>query len=84
MPRAGLSTARVVEEAEAVADEVGLSRLTLAEVAARLGVRVPSLYKHVDGMDALVRGVSVRAKAELGDVLARAAVGLTTREALVA
>jgi len=84
VPRAGLSTARVVEEAEAVADEVGLSRLTLAEVAARLGVRVPSLYKHVDGMDALVRGVSVRAKAELGDVLARAAVGLTTREALVA
>ena len=84
MPRAGLSTARVVEEAEAVADEVGLTRLTLAEVAGRLGVRVPSLYKHVDGMDALVRLVSVRAKSELGDVLARAAVGLSARDALVA
>ena len=35
-------------------------------------------------MDALQRLVSIRAKSELGDVLARAAVGLSGREALVA
>ena len=33
MPRAGLSPDRVVAEASRVADEVGLDRLTLAEVA---------------------------------------------------
>jgi len=38
MPRAGLSEGRVVDEAEQLADEVGLSRLTLAAVAERLGV----------------------------------------------
>ena len=75
MARAGLTETRVIEEAEQLADEVGLPRLTLAAVAARLGVRQPSLYKHIDGTDGLVRSISVRAKSELAHVLARAAVG---------
>ncbi len=75
MPRAGLTEDRVIGEAEVLADEVGLSQVTLVALAARLGVRQPSLYKHVDGMPALLRGISVRAKVELGDVLGRAAVG---------
>lgn len=82
MPRAGLTTTRVVEEAEAVADEVGLPGLTLAAVAVRLGVRLPSLYKHIDGMDALQRLLSIRAKTEIGDAMARSAMGLSGREAL--
>ena len=51
MPRAGLTETRVVEEGARIADEVGLSSLTLAAVAERLGVRQPSLYKHVAGTD---------------------------------
>jgi AcrR family transcriptional regulator len=82
MPRAGLTEARVVDEAERMADEVGLSRLTLAAVAERLGVRQPSLYKHIDGMDALQRSLAVRAKSELANVLARAAVGRERGEAI--
>ncbi len=58
MPRAGLTTLRVVQEAEEVADEVGLANLTLAAIAPRLGVRIPSLYKHVGGMDDLQRLVA--------------------------
>ena len=75
MPRAGLTESRVVEEAERIADEVGLSHLTLAALAERLGVRQPSLYKHVDGLDAVRRSIAIRAKTELADILARAAVG---------
>jgi AcrR family transcriptional regulator len=66
---------RVVQEAEAVADEVGLANVTLMSIAERLGVRTPSLYKHIDGMDALQRQLSIRALNELADVLARACVG---------
>ena len=72
MPRAGLTERRVVDEAERIADEVGLSRLTLAALAERLGIRQPSLYKHVDGMDGLQRSLAVRAKTELADILTRA------------
>ena len=82
MARAGLSEGRVVAEAERIADDIGLSRLTLAALAESLGVRQPSLYKHIDGMDALQRSIAVRAKSELGEVLGRAAVGKSGDDAI--
>jgi AcrR family transcriptional regulator len=82
VPRAGLTQARVIEEGERIADEVGLTNLTLAAVAARLGVRQPSLYKHVAGTDGLQRGIAVRAKNDLAGVLERAAVGRSRGNAI--
>jgi AcrR family transcriptional regulator len=84
VPRAGLTTERVVDEAAKMVDEVGLAQLTLAALALRLGVRQPSLYKHVDGMAGLQRGIAVLAKTELAEVLSRAAVGRSRRDAVVA
>jgi len=84
VPRAGLNPDRVVEEAERIANEVGLSELTLAALAERLGVRQPSLYKHVAGMAGLQRSMSIRAKLELADVLGRAAVGRSGADAIAA
>ena len=72
MPRAGLSRTVVVAEAAQVADEVGYDRLTLAAVASRLGVAVPSLYKHVDGLGELRHDLTVLALRELGDELGSA------------
>ena len=82
MPRAGLTPDRVVSAASDLADEQGYSRLTLAALAERLGVRQPSLYKHIDSLDSLQRGISVQAKRELGDVLGRAAVGQSGPDAV--
>ena len=77
MPRAGLRPSIVIREAADLADAVGYDHLTLAALAARLGVAVPSLYKHVDGLDAVRRGVAIVALGELGDAMA-AAVAATT------
>jgi AcrR family transcriptional regulator len=74
----------VIEEAEAVVDEVGVSGLTLATIAARLGVQIPSLYKHVAGMAALQSEIAIRAKNELALVLARASVGRAGDDAILA
>ena len=74
MPRAGLRPSIVIAEAARLADEVGYDSLTLAGLAARLGVAVPSLYKHVDGLDAVRRGVAILALTELGDALTAALV----------
>lgn len=82
MPKAGLTQAIVTDEAARMADEVGLSRLTLAALARRLGVRQPSLYKHVQSLDALQRNISVLAKTELAGILARAAVGRSRADAI--
>jgi AcrR family transcriptional regulator len=74
----------VVDEAELIADEVGLSQLTLAVLAERLGVRQPSLYKHVEGLGAVHRSIAVRAKRELGETLGRAAIGRSRGDAIIA
>ena len=72
MPRAGLTTAVVVREAADLADEIGYDALTLTAVATRLKVAVPSLYKHVGGLDDLRRGVALMAIAELGSAMSAA------------
>jgi AcrR family transcriptional regulator len=83
VPRAGLNEALVVTEAERIADELGLSRLTMAAVAEHLGVRQPSLYKHVENMEDLRRSIALRAKRDLADALGRAAVGRSRGDAVV-
>jgi AcrR family transcriptional regulator len=74
----------VVEEAARLADEVGLDRLTLAALAQRLGVALPSLYKHVRGLDAVLQQIAARGTAELGTLLADAAAGRSREQALLA
>ncbi|WP_165068298.1 TetR/AcrR family transcriptional regulator [Marisediminicola senii] len=83
-PRRGLTRDRVAEEAALLADEVGLGKLTLTALADRLGVRQPSLYKHIDSMAGLHRDIAVHAKRELGEVLARASVGRSGADAITA
>ncbi|MCZ7378203.1 MULTISPECIES: TetR/AcrR family transcriptional regulator [unclassified Micromonospora] len=82
MPRVGLNQQTVVREAARLADEVGYQQLTLAALAGRLGVALPSLYKHVRGADALAQKLSALATAELATELTTAAVGRSGGDAL--
>ena len=49
-----LSTGRILEEASALADEGGLSALTMRALGRRLGVEGMALYHHVANKDALL------------------------------
>lgn len=82
MPRAGLAPAAVIEAAAVLADEVGLEKLTMGLLAERLGVRTPSLYKHVDSLEALRRGITLQAMRDFRDAGARAAVGQSGPDAV--
>jgi AcrR family transcriptional regulator len=82
MARAGLDTEAVVRAAAELVDREGLEALTLSALAAQLGVRPPSLYAHVRGLDDLRRRLSVLAAEELGDAIAPAAAGLARGDAL--
>ncbi|MEU1239302.1 WHG domain-containing protein [Micromonospora parva] len=82
MPRVGLNQKTVVREAARLADEVGFSQLTLAALANRLGVALPSLYKHVRGADALAQKLAALATAELATEMTTAAVGRSGGDAL--
>ncbi|MEV6814663.1 WHG domain-containing protein [Micromonospora sp. NPDC051296] len=82
MPRAGLNQQIVVREAARLADEVGYDKLTLAALANRLGVALPSLYKHVKGADALAQKLSALVTAEIADEMTTAAAGRSGEDAL--
>jgi AcrR family transcriptional regulator len=57
MPRTGLGTDRVLQEGLRLLDEEGIAAVSLATLAARLGVKRPSLYNHVSSMEALREGL---------------------------
>jgi len=54
IPAKSLDTAAVVHEAIRAADQRGLKDLTMRRLAARLDVQAMSLYRHVEGRDALL------------------------------
>jgi AcrR family transcriptional regulator len=74
-PKAGLDHSAVVGAAAALADAAGLDQLTLANLAAQLGVRTPSLYNHVAGLPGLHRDLALLGTRELCARLSRAAIG---------
>jgi len=84
MARAGLTEDLVVAEAERMADDVGLENVTMAALAQRLGVRQPSLYKHIASLAALRRAIALRTLTALSAELSRAAVGRSGEDALMA
>lgn len=82
MARRGLDAGQVVDAAITVADADGLEAVTIARVAADLGVRAPSLYNHVASRDALLDGIAARAHAELAAALRDATVGRSGPDAV--
>lgn len=84
MSRAGVTIERIVETAAEIADESGYDALTLAHIAQRLGVRPPSLYKHVESLAEVQHRLATRAMTELGEQIRDAMLGLSGREALAA
>lgn len=84
MPRAGLDHDVVVAAAAEIADAEGLDAVTLARVAATLGVKSPSLYNHVEGRDGLLRGVALLGLDELAAALRAAAIGRSGPDGLQA
>jgi len=78
----GLTIDDVADAAEDLADAEGFDGVTLAGVARRLGIRSPSLYSHVDGLEGVRRLVSVRAAGRIESMLTAVTAGLSGIEAL--
>ncbi len=83
-PRAGLTGQDVVACAAGLADEMGYASVTMGVLADRLGVRPPSLYKHVGGLADLQHRIAALAMTELGEVIRDAVQGRAGLDALTA
>lgn len=84
MPRAGLTPATVTEAGAELADELGFAQLSMGLLAERLGVKTPSLYKHVAGQADLVHRIAVQAANELADTIRDAIQGRAGTDAFTA
>jgi AcrR family transcriptional regulator len=82
VPRAGLSADVIVAEAGRLVDDAGHDRLTLAALAKRFGVALPSLYKHVTGLEEVHARLATATATDLGSALRRAATGRAGADAL--
>jgi AcrR family transcriptional regulator len=80
----GIDRAQVVAVAAELADAAGLEALTLAAVAARLEVKLPSLYNHIDGLPGLRHALALLGLRQLYERMSQAAVGKAGGTALLA
>lgn len=74
-PRAGLDKDVLVRTAAEIADKEGIEEVTLARLASKLGVRSPSLYNHVDGLQGLRTLLAVYGLKQLHERIEAAADG---------
>jgi len=70
--RVALSPDAVVDEAARLVDEEGWEALHLGRLADRLGIKTPSLYKHVGGLPDLRRRLTLQGLAGFRDALGAA------------
>ncbi|MFD5304699.1 TetR/AcrR family transcriptional regulator [Streptomyces rochei] len=84
MPRAGLTTDRVVAAAADLADATGFDNVTVSALARHFGVKDASLYTHVRNLRDLRVRVALLAGGELIDEIAAAVAGRAGKEALAA
>lgn len=59
----------IIDAAWEVAREQGLAQLTLRDVAARVGMKAPSLYSHVDSKNAIYDAMFAQAWTECLDIM---------------
>lgn len=66
----------VIQTAADIADEKGLSNVSLKTVAECLNIRTPSLYNHINSLDDLLREVAHQGMYEMNDRMTKVAVGI--------
>lgn len=82
MPRVGLDREAVVEAAIALADRAGIEGLTIKSLAQKLGVQPPSLYNHVESLEALRRALALEGMRRLASDFAHATAGRSRDDAV--
>lgn len=79
-----LDKAVILDTAARMADEEGIANITLKSLAEKLGVKPPSLYKHINGLDELNKELMLYGWGLLEKEMMKAAIGKAKDDALIA
>jgi AcrR family transcriptional regulator len=84
MAKSRLTPASVTAAGAALVDEIGFASLSMGLLAERLGVKTPSLYKHVSSQADLAHRIAVLAMTEVSEAIRDAIQGRAGSDALAA
>ena len=70
-----ITKADVIQTAADIADKNGLSNVSLKAVAESLNIRTPSLYNHIDSLEALLREIAHKGMKTMNEQMMQAAIG---------
>lgn len=79
-----VSRQAVIEVACNIADEQGLSGVSLKAVAEKLAIRAPSLYNHIENLDELLREIAQAGMSEMNRRMTHCAIGVAGEQAVSA
>lgn len=82
--KAGLGKNMILNTAVKLADEKGIAYITIKSLAEKLGVKPPSLYKHISGLDELNQELMLYGWKLLEEEMMRSAVGKSKDDAVIA
>ena len=80
----GLDKAILLETAAKMADAEGIAHITVKSLAEKLGVKSPSLYKHISGLDELYKELMLYGWSLLEKEMMKAAIGKAKDDAIIA
>ena len=80
--KAGLDKDIILKTAVDLADAEGIANVTLKALAEKLGVKPPSLYKHINGLEDLNKALMLYGWKSLEKKVTRAAVGKSKEDAI--
>ncbi|MCA1030906.1 TetR/AcrR family transcriptional regulator [Bacillus timonensis] len=72
----------IVTIASEIIDVEGYHQLSLAALASRLGIKTPSLYNHIGGLDDLKRKLALVGITKLKEAMVHASIGKSGKEAV--
>ncbi len=82
--KTGLDKKTIIKAAADIADEKGIANVTLKVLAAELGIKSPSLYKHFSGgLDELNKELMLYGWSSLESEITKAAIGKAKDEAVM-
>lgn len=82
--RTKLDKSVILDTAARMADREGIANITLKSLAEKLGVKSPSLYKHISGLDELNKELMLYGWNLLEKEMIKAAIGKAKDDAIIA
>ncbi|MBS4177458.1 TetR/AcrR family transcriptional regulator [Lederbergia citrea] len=80
--RMKIDLSMILQKATKLVDEKGIDQLSLGELAEELGIRPPSLYNHLDGLNELKQKLAIHGLKQLYEHMLQAAVGRSGDDAI--